>query len=80
MTIFDIAGIARPAYDQAFKKANIESGFAVCGSEPFNRDIFTADDFLAASVTDRPAPEAPATEPDISQMINPQPAASGMNQ
>ena len=39
MTIFDIAGIARPAYDRAFKKENIESGFAVCGIEPFNRDL-----------------------------------------
>ncbi|XP_011858146.1 PREDICTED: tigger transposable element-derived protein 6-like [Vollenhovia emeryi] len=42
---------------------NIVNGFKATGIWPFNRDIFTEDDFLASSVTDRPYKDnaSPAT-------------------
>ncbi|ESO11506.1 hypothetical protein HELRODRAFT_71733 [Helobdella robusta] len=61
LTIYDIVPIVREAYTKAFAKSNIESGFRIAGIEPYNPDIFTDDDFLAASVTDR---HTPATEMD----------------
>ena len=59
MTIFDIASILRSAYEQAFTQSNIASGFLVSGIEPYNRNIFQDDEFLPATVTDRPFPPDP---------------------
>ena len=42
-TIYDIAGIAKEAYDIAFSKKNMELGFA--GVFPLNSDIYTDEDF-----------------------------------
>lgn len=56
MQITDIAALVGRAYPLAFTPSNIMSGFAVSGIEPFNADIFQDDDFIAASVTDRPEP------------------------
>lgn len=55
MTIFDIVQVATPAFVKAFTPANIIAGFQKTGIEPFNTSIFdNEDEFLAASVTDRP--------------------------
>jgi hypothetical protein len=54
MTIYDITSIVSQSLPNAFTPKNIESGFLVTGIWPFNRDIFTAEDFLPSDVTDRP--------------------------
>lgn len=56
MTIYDIPSVVSVAYPLAFTPKNIQSGFRVSGVFPYNRDIFTDDEFLASSVTDRPIP------------------------
>jgi hypothetical protein len=58
MTIFDIAQIVSQPSNQAFTPANSKSGFAVTDIQPFNPDIFTDDEFLAATVTDQQHPLA----------------------
>jgi len=60
MQITDVAALVGRAYPLAFTPSNITSGFAVSGIEPFNADIFQDDDFIAASVTDRPEPAVTA--------------------
>lgn len=56
MTIYDTPGIVAYAYPLAFTPKNIQSGFRVSGIFPYNRNIFSDDEFLASSVTDRPDP------------------------
>lgn len=57
MTIFDIVQVASPAFVKAFTPSNIIAGFQKTGIEPFNSSKFdNEDEFLAASVTDRPLP------------------------
>lgn len=54
MTIYDIPEIAATALPLAATPVNIKNGFRVSGIFPFNREIFTDDEFLPAAVTDRP--------------------------
>jgi hypothetical protein len=54
MTIYDIAGRLGHAFPLAMTPINIQAGFRVSGNWPFNRDIFTEDEFLSSYVTDRP--------------------------
>lgn len=54
ITIYNIAELSHKAFVQAFSKTNIMSGFHRTGIWPLNRNIFSEDDFLMASVTDRP--------------------------
>ncbi|KAB0790058.1 hypothetical protein PPYR_15621, partial [Photinus pyralis] len=65
MTIYDIPSLVRDALPQALTPINIMKGFKVSGIEPYNRDIFTDDEFLPAGVTDQPLPnaESSATSP-----------------
>ena len=58
MRYHDIPKIMKRAFPLAFTPKNIASGFLVTGIYPFNRDIFTESDFMAASVTDRPLDNA----------------------
>lgn len=53
MTIYEISGCLAHAFPLAFTPRNIESGFRVTGIWPFNSNIFTEEDFMSASVTDR---------------------------
>ena len=53
-TIYDIAGIAKEAYNIAFSKKNMESTFKATEVFPLNRDIYTDEDFLPAEVINRP--------------------------
>ena len=59
MTMFDIAQVASSAFSRAFTPSNITAGFKSTGIEiiePFNPSIFDDEqEFVAASVTDRPA-------------------------
>ena len=54
ITIYHIAELAGIAYTKAFTPSNIINGFKVCGLYPLNPDIFSEEDFLPSSVTDRP--------------------------
>ncbi|XP_018402795.1 PREDICTED: uncharacterized protein LOC108779763, partial [Cyphomyrmex costatus] len=53
MTIHDIPSIVNKALPLALKPTNIINGFQKTGIAPFNKDIFSDDDFLSAFVTDR---------------------------
>ena len=55
-TIYEIAGIAKEAYNIAFSKKNMKSAFKTTGVFPLNRDIYIDEDFLPAEVTNRPDP------------------------
>ncbi|CAG9565017.1 unnamed protein product [Danaus chrysippus] len=56
ITIYDISEIVGDAYPLAFTPKNIIKSFEVTGICPFNRDIFSEEDFLCSFVTDRPQP------------------------
>lgn len=56
MTIHDVAECVGHAFPLAFTTANIMAGFRVSGTFPFNRDVFSDDEFMSAYVTDRPDP------------------------
>ena len=71
MTIYDVAGRVGRAFPLAMTPTNIQAGFRVSGNWPFNRDIFTGDEFLSSYVTDRPVPGSvtnnSASTPQISE-------------
>lgn len=54
MSIYDIPGIVKIALPSAATPKNIQAGFRSSGIWEFNRNIFTDEDFLCSSVTDRP--------------------------
>ena len=53
ISIYDIPGIVKVALPNASTPKNIQAGFRACGIWEFNRNIFTDEDFLCSSVTDR---------------------------
>jgi len=53
VTIYDIPGIVNAALPSALTPKNILSGFKATGITPFNPEVFSDDDFLSSSVTDR---------------------------
>lgn len=57
VTIYDLGEIIGSAFQKAMTPRNITNSFAKCGIYPFDRHIFTDEDFLPSSVTDRPNPE-----------------------
>ena len=68
MCIYDIPKIVKKTLLLAATPTNVQKGFQVCGICPFDREIFSADDVLETSVTDRPDPvEASSVAADISQ-------------
>lgn len=56
ITIYDIPGIVATSLPMALTPNNIMSGFRVTGIYPFNRDIFSEQDFLPSYVTNRENP------------------------
>ncbi|KAK9710203.1 hypothetical protein QE152_g26189 [Popillia japonica] len=52
ITIYDMANLSAPAFDEAFNRKNIISGFLKTGCYPFNKNIFSSEDFVAAEVTE----------------------------
>lgn len=54
LTIYDLPGIVKNSLPNALTPNNITAGFKATGIMPFNPDIFTDEDFLSCSVTDRP--------------------------
>lgn len=51
ITIHEIADLVGQAYPFAFSTNNVLSGFSTVGIYPYNPNVFTEDDFAAASVT-----------------------------
>ena len=56
MSIYDIPAIVRDALPHALTPSNIQAGFKVAGIFPFNRDVFSSEEFEPGSVTDQPIP------------------------
>ncbi|KAJ8967715.1 hypothetical protein NQ314_002661 [Rhamnusium bicolor] len=54
ITIYEIAGLLGIAFPKAFTPANIINLFRSTRIWPLNRNIFSDEDFLSSSVTDRP--------------------------
>ena len=55
MSIYDIPGCVAVAFPNAFNASNIQAGFRVSGISPFNRQVFTDDEFMSSyDVRDRP--------------------------
>ncbi|TGZ49796.1 hypothetical protein DBV15_12516 [Temnothorax longispinosus] len=65
ITIYDIPSILATALPRATTPENITAGFRATGIYPLDPEIFTDADFMPSYVTDRPAPSAPPTEPQI---------------
>ena len=54
ITELEVGELFGIAYGKAATVQNAESGFRKSGIYPFNRDVFTDEDFAAAETTDRP--------------------------
>jgi hypothetical protein len=52
ITIYDVAHLTASAFDEAFNRKNIISGFLKTGCYPFNTNIFSCEDFIGAQVTE----------------------------
>ncbi|CAI9721951.1 Hypothetical predicted protein [Octopus vulgaris] len=61
MTIYDIPCIVKTAWPLTAIPTYILSGFSSTGICPFNRNIFTYNDFAPSYVTDRPDPALSAS-------------------
>lgn len=79
VTIYDIPKLAALAIPQAFKQKNIQKGFEKSGIWPFNSNIFSDEDFLCSSVTDRYLPNTdgetltendPTNQPTSSKVLS----------
>lgn len=64
ISIYNIAELANTSFVESFSPKNITSVFAKCGIFPFNRDIFSDQDFLTSFVSDRPNPYVENNEND----------------
>lgn len=69
LSIYEVASCVGVAHQRAMTPANIISGFKKTGIYPFDRDVFSDDDFLVSYVTDRDFPaearEVMETEPIV---------------
>ncbi|KAL7402336.1 hypothetical protein ABVT39_013405 [Epinephelus coioides] len=63
LTIYDLPQLLNNILLLAASPLNVKKGFSSTGIWPYKADIFKKDDFLPASVTDRPPPEASLPEP-----------------
>lgn len=70
LTIYDLPEICTKGWDRAATPVNIKSAFKCTGIEPYDRDIFTDQDFLCSYVTDRPLPQE-INEPVASTSASP---------
>lgn len=53
LSIYNVAELVGQAFEKAMTPSNIKSGFKKTGICPFDRDIFTEDQFLTSEVTNR---------------------------
>ncbi|GBM14285.1 hypothetical protein AVEN_128351-1 [Araneus ventricosus] len=54
ITIYQIAELIGIDYPKAMAPTNLINGFKIIGIYPFNRNIFSEDEFLSSFVTDQP--------------------------
>ena len=82
ISIYDIPVIAKEALANSLTPKNIMAGFQKAGIWPFNRNIYTEQDFLTANVTDRSLPEdnlTPTCDNKVSvSKVDIQPTTSGL--
>lgn len=71
LTIYNIAELAGTAYSKAVVPNNIIKGFKVSGFVPFNENVFSDDEFVSATVTDRPIPQETQTCEFVSDIDEP---------
>lgn len=64
ISLYELAEILGKAYPSVFAPTNIQAGFRVSGIWPINRNIFTDDEFLSSSVSDRSMPMQAQLETD----------------
>ena len=57
VTIYEVPALVKEVQFCALVPRNILSGFKNTGTWPYNPDIFAEEDFAAATLTDRPAPD-----------------------
>ena len=57
LTIYEVPALVKKAQLCALVPRNILSGYKNTGTWPYNPDIFAEEDFAAATITDRPAPD-----------------------
>jgi len=67
VTIYDIAELVAEAFLKAFVQKNIINSFAKTGISPFNPEVFTDEELLCSSVTDREEPSASSSINDITK-------------
>lgn len=83
MSIYELPGIVKYAWPLASTYNNIANGFKKAGIYPFDKNIFTDEDFAPSYVTDRPLLEEPSNsthQTDTSVEENrPQPGPSNIN-
>ena len=53
ISIYEIVDMVGRAFPRAMTPTNIHSGFRVSGIFPFDRDIFSDEEFMPSNVTDR---------------------------
>lgn len=54
LDIYNIALCINSAFEKSTTMKNIQAGFKATGIYPFDKNIFTDDDYLVSAVTDRP--------------------------
>lgn len=75
LTIYDLPAICVDAWDKAATPLNVKSGFRCTGICPFDRSVFSEEDFLSSFVTDRPLNATASNEEEIaSTTVNAEPA------
>lgn len=65
ITIYNVASLSKIAYFAAFTKSNIINGFQRTGIYPLNTEIFSEEDLLPSSVTDRPLINETSNEDNV---------------
>ncbi|KAJ8706881.1 hypothetical protein PYW07_012959 [Mythimna separata] len=78
LSIDHVAQCAGEAYLKAMTPMNITDAFRKCGIYPYDESVFTEEDFLPSSVTDRPDPgtDETDTECEINKNRPPSPSVS----
>ncbi|KAJ8917077.1 hypothetical protein NQ315_012996 [Exocentrus adspersus] len=70
VSIYEVAEFVSKAHDRSMTPQNIRAGFRKTGIFPFDQAIFSDDDFLPSSVSDRPMPDPALNQPGSSTSSN----------
>lgn len=66
IALYHVPALSRDAINRGASISNIQNGFRVTGISPFDPNVFTDEDFLAADIADRPPdPGARPHTPEI---------------